>query len=55
MFAEKRTGTIEIGKRADFTVFDRDLLTCSEDELLTAKRVLLTVVAGVVSNDGRGK
>jgi predicted amidohydrolase YtcJ len=54
MFAEDRLGTIELGKVADLTVFDRDLRTCSEDELLTAK-VLLTVVGGQVVYDGRGQ
>ena len=47
MFAEQDLGTIEAGKLADFTVFDRDLRTCSEAELLTA-RVVLTVVGGRV-------
>jgi predicted amidohydrolase YtcJ len=54
MHAEKDLGTIEPGKLADFTVFDRDLLTCPEDQLLQAK-VLLTVVGGQVVYDGRGK
>jgi predicted amidohydrolase YtcJ len=47
MFAEQQLGTIEAGKLADLTVFDRDLLTCPERELLEAK-VLLTVVGGRV-------
>lgn len=54
MFAERDLGTLEVGKVADFTVFDRDLRTCSEDELLTAK-VLLTVVDGQVAYDGRSR
>jgi predicted amidohydrolase YtcJ len=54
MHAEQHLGTIEAGKIADFTVFDRDLLTCTDDELLQAK-VLLTVVGGRVAWDGRGK
>ena len=54
MFAEQELGTIEPGKLADLTVFDRNLLTCSDDELLTAK-VLLTIVGGRVVYDGRGK
>jgi hypothetical protein len=54
MFAERDLGTIEPGKVADFTVFDRDLRTCSDDELLAAK-VLLTVIGGRVVYDGRGK
>ncbi|MBL8725768.1 MAG: amidohydrolase [Planctomycetes bacterium] len=51
-FAEADLGTIEAGKRADFTVFDRDLLVCSDDEILQAV-VLLTVVDGRVVYDGR--
>ncbi len=54
MHAEKDLGTIEPGKLADFTVFDRNLLTCSDAELLAAK-VLLTVIGGRVVHDGRGK
>ena len=54
MFAEQDLGTIEIGKLADCTVFDKNLLTCSDAELLTAK-ILLTVVNGQVVYDGRGK
>jgi len=54
MFAERNLGTIEAGKFADFTVFDRDLCTCTEAEILTAK-VLLTVIAGQVVYDGRGR
>lgn len=54
MFAEQRLGTIEVGKIADFTVFDRDLRTCPEDEIPVAK-VLLTVIGGQVVYDGRGQ
>lgn len=52
MFAEADLGSIAAGKLGDFTVYDRDLLHCSDDELLQAK-VLLTVVGGVVVFDGR--
>ncbi|MBL8748510.1 MAG: amidohydrolase [Planctomycetes bacterium] len=54
MFAEERLGTIEPGKIADLTVFDRDLRTCPENELLEAK-VVLTVVGGQVVHDARGR
>ncbi|MCK5941633.1 MAG: amidohydrolase, partial [Planctomycetes bacterium] len=54
MLSEGRLGTIERRKYADFTVFDRNLLTCSDDELLTAK-VLLTVIGGRIVYDGRGE
>jgi len=52
MHAEQRLGTIERRKYADLTVFDRDLRTCSEAELLQAK-VLLTIVGGRIVYDGR--
>jgi predicted amidohydrolase YtcJ len=54
MFAERELGTIEAGKSADFTVFDRDLRTCAEDEILQAK-VLLTVVRGQVVHSALGQ
>ncbi len=54
MFAEKVLGTIEVGKIADLTVWDTDLVTCTDAQLLTA-RVLLTVVGGRVVYDGRAK
>ncbi|MBL8729213.1 MAG: amidohydrolase [Planctomycetes bacterium] len=54
MFAEQKLGTIEVGKFADFTVFDRDLRTCPEADILQAK-VLLTVIGGQVVYDGRGR
>ena len=46
-FLERELGTIEAEKRADLTVFDRDLLSCPEDEIRSA-RVLATVVGGRV-------
>ena len=39
---------IGAGKLADLAVFDRDLLACTDDELLTA-RVLFTIVGGRVA------
>ncbi|MBK8582950.1 MAG: amidohydrolase [Flavobacteriales bacterium] len=44
-FTEKDLGSLEVGKFADFTVVDRDLLTVSEEELLKAK-VTATFVNG---------
>ncbi|MHA7899178.1 MAG: amidohydrolase [Henriciella sp.] len=46
-FMEDDLGTIEAGKLADFTVFDRDLMTIPEDEILAAKTVM-TVVHGEI-------
>ena len=44
-FQEDDLGTIEVGKWADFTVFDRDLITIPAEEILEAETVM-TVVAG---------
>ena len=46
-FAEQDRGTLEAGKKADVTVFSRDLMTAAPAEILTAQTVL-TVVDGVV-------
>ncbi len=46
-FEEKDKGTLEIGKYADVTILDRDLLTVPEEEL-AATRVEATIVGGVV-------
>lgn len=46
-FQEADLGTIEVGKKADFTVFSKDIMTVPEAEILTAKP-LMTVVDGEV-------
>lgn len=46
-FREDQLGTIEVGKRADFTAFDIDLMTVPEADILKGKAVL-TVVDGEV-------
>ncbi|MEX6633206.1 amidohydrolase [Hyphococcus lacteus] len=46
-FQENALGTIEPGKRADFTVFSKDIMTIAEDDILTAKPVM-TVVSGEI-------
>lgn len=46
-FEEKNEGTIEVGKRADFTVLSKDLMTVPERHILDAA-VIYTIVAGVV-------
>ncbi len=46
-FEENEKGSIEVGKKADFTVLDTDLLTCSPEEILTSK-VLYTVINGEI-------
>lgn len=47
VFREKELGTLEAGKKADVTVFDRDLMTVEPKAILTAQPVL-TVVNGKV-------
>jgi predicted amidohydrolase YtcJ len=46
-FREAELGTIEVGKRADFTAFSVDLMTAPVAEILNG-RAVLTVVDGVV-------
>lgn len=48
-FQEDLRGSIEVGKLADFTVFDRDLLTVPEAEILEAQP-LLTIVGGRITH-----
>lgn len=49
-FMEDDLGTIEVGKLADFTVFDRDLMTIPEAEILQAE-TRMTVVNGEIVFD----
>jgi predicted amidohydrolase YtcJ len=37
LFLEKEVGSLEVGKRADFIILDRDVLTCSLDDLKTTQ------------------
>lgn len=46
-FREDELGTIEVGKRADFTAFDIDLMTAPEADI-PGGRAMLTVVDGEV-------
>lgn len=47
-FQETERGSIEVGKLADFTIFDRDLMTIPEAEILSAQN-MLTIVGGKVT------
>ncbi|PLR25034.1 amidohydrolase [Caulobacter zeae] len=47
-FADQQRGTLEPGKAADLTAFDRDLMTVPEAEILKAQPIL-TVVDGKVA------
>ena len=51
-FQEGETGTIEVGKMADITVFGTDIMTADGPEILKAKPVL-TMVGGRLAFDGR--
>lgn len=44
-FMEDELGTIEVGKRGDFSVFDQDLMQVGDDEILATKP-LMTIVEG---------
>ncbi|MGJ8564194.1 MAG: amidohydrolase [Alphaproteobacteria bacterium] len=44
-FQEDKTGSIEVGKAADFTVFETDIMTAKPEDILTAK-VAMTIVDG---------
>ncbi|NWG92930.1 MAG: amidohydrolase, partial [Parvularculaceae bacterium] len=46
-FQEADLGAIEVGRKADFTVFSKDIMTVPEAEILTAKPVM-TVVDGEI-------
>jgi len=48
---EKERGTLSVGKWADVTVFDRDLLEADPEEL-PAARVFLTLVNGRIGYEG---
>jgi hypothetical protein len=50
-FEEDFKGSIRPGKLADLTIFDRDLLSIPEDEILQT-RVLATIVGGKIRYQG---
>lgn len=47
-FQEELRGSIEVGKLADFTVFDRDLMTIDEADILDSENVM-TIVGGRIT------
>ncbi|WP_371196296.1 amidohydrolase [Glaciecola sp. SC05] len=47
-FQENLRGSIEVGKYADFTVFDRDLMTIPEADILSSEN-LMTIVGGRIT------
>ncbi|KAF9561313.1 hypothetical protein CPC08DRAFT_735580 [Agrocybe pediades] len=46
-FSEDMVGSLTPGKRADFVIFDKNIMTISQEEILSAK-VLATVIDGEV-------
>lgn len=51
-FEEEKYGSIDVGKFADFVVLNRDLLNCSEDDILSTK-VLSTWIQGEQLYEGK--
>ena len=47
-FQENKRGSVEVGKYADFTVFDRDWMTIPEMDILTSNN-LMTIVDGKIT------
>ncbi|MFT6056349.1 MAG: putative amidohydrolase YtcJ [Pseudohongiellaceae bacterium] len=47
-FQENLRGSIEVGKYADFTVFNSDLMTVAEPDILTSENVM-TIVGGRIT------
>ncbi len=46
-FMEQSVGSVEVGKLADFTILDRDIMTVPEEEILKTK-VKMTIIGGEV-------
>ncbi len=51
-FEEKNKGSIEVGKYADFTVLNQDIMTISESAILSTKVVMTIVDGHVAYSDG---
>lgn len=49
-FQEDAIGSVEVGKFADFTILDKDIMTISEDEILNTN-VMMTILGGEVVYD----
>lgn len=47
-FEEREKGSISVGKLADFAVFSKNLLTCTDEELLQAEATM-TIIGGKVA------
>jgi hypothetical protein len=51
-FEEQDKGSLEVGKWADLVVLSKDLLNCSDEEILQTQ-VMMTVVGGKVKHKGK--
>jgi len=51
-FEEAKTGSLEVGKKADISAFKTDLMTASGPDILTSEP-LFTMVEGRLAFDGR--
>jgi predicted amidohydrolase YtcJ len=51
-FEENVKGSIDVGKLADFTIFDQDNMTIPEEDILSTK-VVMTIVDGKVVYNGK--
>jgi hypothetical protein len=51
-FQENDRGAVEVGKYADFTVFDRDFMTVDPQDILSAQAVM-TIVGGQITYQSR--
>lgn len=47
-FQEDIRGSVKVGKYADFTIFDKDLMTIPEAEILQSEN-LMTIVGGKIT------
>ena len=47
VFEEDIKGTIEVGKLADLTVFNKDLMLIPEEDIMSSE-VIMTIVGGKV-------
>jgi predicted amidohydrolase YtcJ len=52
-FEEDRAGTVTVGKRADFTILDRDIMKIPEAAILETRNVMTVIGGRVVFDDRR--
>ena len=47
-FQDTQLGTIEVGKTADFTIFDTDIMIAAGTDILSAKTIM-TIIDGKIA------